>query len=83
MKIRVVPRNEIQVTKLSSSKFKPLIDTLSKLEPGGDALQVNFTSDKELTSIRNIVYAFKRETGLKIKSGKDASSGKVYFFREK
>jgi len=83
MKIKIVPRSDVRVTKKSSSKFKPLIDALSNLEPGGDALEVNFSDDKELNSMRNVVYTYVRETGTKIKSGKDSSSGKVYFYRNK
>jgi len=83
MKIKIVPRSEVRVTKKSSSKFKPLIESLNKLEPGGDALEVNFSDEKELNSMRNVVYTYMRDSGIKIKSGKDSATGKVYFYREK
>ena len=83
MKIKIVPRSDVRVTKKSSSKFKPLIDALSNLEPGGDALEVNFSDEKELNSMRNVVYTYMRDSGIKIKSGKDSATGKVYFYREK
>ena len=81
MKIKIVPRSDVRVTKKSSSKFKPLIDALSKLEPGGEALEVGFTNEKELNSMRNVVYTYSRETGTKVKSGRDSAASKVYFYR--
>lgn len=83
MKLKFVPRSDVRVTKKSSSKFRPLIDALNKLEPGGDALEVTYTNDKELNSMRNVVYTYNRETGAKIKSGKDTVNGKVFFYKEK
>ena len=83
MKIKIVPRSDVRVTKKSSSKFRPLIESLNKLEPGGDALEVNFSDEKELNSMRNVVYTYMRDSGIKIKSGKDSATGKVYFYREK
>lgn len=82
MKLKLVPRTDVRVTKKSSSKFRPLIDALNKLEPGGDALEVTYANDKELNSMRNVVYTFNRESGQKIKSGKDTVNGKVYFYKE-
>ena len=83
MKLKFVPRRDVRVTKKSSSKFKPLIDALNKLEPGGDALEVTFSNDKELNSMRNVVYTYNRESGARIKSGKDTVNGKVFFYKEK
>ncbi len=83
MKLKFVPRSDVRITKKSSSKFRPLIESLNKLEPGGDALEVTFSNDKELNSMRNVVYTYNRETGAKIKSGKDTVNGKVFFYKEK
>ncbi|MDG5768049.1 hypothetical protein QA596_11280 [Balneolales bacterium ANBcel1] len=83
MKLKFVPRNDVRITKKSSSKFRPLIDALNKLEPGGDALEVTFNNEKELNSMRNVVYTYNRESGAKIKSGKDTVNGKVFFYKEK
>jgi hypothetical protein len=83
MKIKFVPRNEVKSTKKGSSKFRPLIDALNKLVPGGDALEVTYTSDKELSSMRNVVYTFNRETGSKIKSGKDTLNSKIFLYKDK
>lgn len=83
MKIKKVPRSEIKITKKSSSKFKQLIEELSNLEPGGNALEVTFSNDKELNSMRNVVYTFNRESGIKIRSGKDSMNNRIYFYRDK
>lgn len=83
MKLKFVPRSDVRITKKSSSKFRPLIESLNKLEPGGDALEVTFSNDKELNSMRNVVYTYNRETGAKVKSGKDTVNGKVFFYKEK
>lgn len=83
MKLKFVPRNEVKVTKKSSSKFRPLIDALNKLSPGGEALEVTYTSDKELNSMRNVVYTFNRESGSRIRSGKDSVNSKIYFYKDK
>jgi len=83
MKLKFVPRTDVRITKKSSSKFRPLIDALNKLKPGGDALEVTFSNDKELNSMRNVVYTYNRETDGKIKSGKDTVNGKVFFYKEK
>ena len=83
MKLKFVPRTDVRVTKKSSSKFRPLIEALNKLEPGGDALEVTYSNDKELNSMRNVVYTYNRESGARIKSGKDTVNGKVFFYKEK
>jgi hypothetical protein len=83
MKLKFVSRSEVKITKKSSSKFRPLIDALGKLTAGGEALEVTYSNDKELNSMRNVVYTYNRETNSKIKSGKDVVSGKIYFFKDK
>ena len=83
MKIKFVSRNDVKVTKKSTSKFRPLIEALAQLVPGGEALEVSYTNEKELNSMRNIVYTYNRENNAKIKSGKDAVNGKIYFFKDK
>lgn len=83
MKIKEVPRSNVRVSKKSSSKFRPLIDALNKLKAGGNALEVTYANDKELNSMRNVVYTFNRETGVKIRSGKDSINGKIYFYKDK
>ncbi len=83
LKIKLVDRSEIRVTKRSSSKFKPLLEALDKLEAGGRAIEVSYSNDKELNSMRNVVYTYSRENGIKIKSGKDSASNRIFFYKEK
>ncbi|MEO1022116.1 MAG: hypothetical protein AAFW89_06185 [Bacteroidota bacterium] len=80
MKIRFVSRDQIRSTRKKASKYSALIDALGKLKPGGDALQVQYTNDKEISSIRNLVYAFNRETGKKVKSRKDTANKTTFFY---
>ncbi|TVQ11946.1 MAG: hypothetical protein EA364_09475 [Balneolaceae bacterium] len=82
MKIKFVPRSDVKITKKSSSKFRPLLDALNKLKPGGEALEVTYSNDKELNSMRNVVYTFNRESGSKIRSGKDTVNSKIFFYKD-
>ncbi|MCA1800826.1 MAG: hypothetical protein LC662_00020 [Rhodothermaceae bacterium] len=82
MKIKFVPRSDVKITKKSSSKFRPLLDALNKLKPGGEALEVTYSTDKELNSMRNVVYTFNRESGSKIRSGKDTVNNKIFFYKD-
>jgi hypothetical protein len=80
MKIKMVSRDEISSSRKKTSKYSPLIEALSSLKPGGDAIQVKYSNDKELSSARNVVYAFNRENNKKVKSRKDSQNKSVFFF---
>ena len=80
MKIKMVSRDEISSSRKKSSKYAPLLEALGKLKSGGDAIQVKYANDKELSSARNVVYAFNRETGKKVKSRKDSVNKTVFFY---
>lgn len=82
MNLKFVSREKIRVSKRRSSKFRALVDSLNNLTPGGQALEVTYADTKELNSIRNIVYTHNRETGTKIKSGKDSENNRVFFYRD-
>ncbi len=82
MDIKFVDRKEIESAKKRSSKFKPLLEALDKLEVGGDAIEVPYEDDKNVNSMRTAVYQYNEEKGVKIKSGKDSDSKKIYFYRE-
>jgi hypothetical protein len=82
MNLKFVNREKIRVSKRRSSKFRQLVESLNNLTSGGQALEVTFGDTKELNSIRNIVYTFNRETGIKIKSGKDSENNRVFFYRD-
>ncbi|MDX1638199.1 MAG: hypothetical protein R3281_09530 [Balneolaceae bacterium] len=83
MKINFVSRQDITISKKSSSKYKPLLEAVQKLKPGGKALEVTFSDDTELNSMRNVVYSYNRETGEKIRSSKHPKKNLVYFYKEK
>jgi hypothetical protein len=59
------------------------MDALDKLEPGGQAVEVSYSNDKSVNSMRTAVYQYNQENKVKIKSGKDASNKRIYFYREK
>ncbi len=84
LRIKVVDRSEIKSSKKRSSKFRDLIDKLDQLEPGGSkAIQVSYTNDKELNSMRNVVYTYNRETGSKIRSSRNSQDNIIWFTKEK
>lgn len=83
MDIKFVNRDQIKSSKRRSSKFKPLMEALDKLEPGGDAVEVSYSNDKSVNSMRTAVYQYNQENNVKIKSGKDAANKKIYFYRQK
>lgn len=83
MKINFVSRNDIKISKKSSSKYKPLLEAIKKLEAGGKAVEVTFSDETELNSMRNVVYSHNRETGDSVKSSKHPKKNLVYFYKEK
>lgn len=82
MKINFVSRSDIKISKKSSSKYKPLLDAVKKLEPGGKAIEVSFSDKTELNSMRNVVYSHNRDTGDSIKSSKHPKNNIVFFYKE-
>jgi hypothetical protein len=82
MKINFVSRTDIKISKKSSSKYRPLVEAIQKLEPGGKALEVKFGDEAELNSMRNVVYSYNREKGENIKSSKHPQHNLVYFYKE-
>lgn len=82
MDINFVSRTDIKIAKKSSSKYKPLIEAVKKLEPGGKALEVSFEDETELNSMRNVVYGYNRDTGNDIKSSKHPQENVVFFYKE-
>lgn len=83
MEIKFVERERLYTSKKRSSKFKPLLEALDKLEVGGDAIEIDYEDDKSVNSMRTAVYQYNQKKGVKIKSGKDAENKKLYFYREK
>lgn len=83
MKIKLVPRTDIKITKKTTSRFRPLIEALGQLQPGGQAIEATFTNDKEFAAMRNVVYTYNRENGVKVRSNKDSANSKVYYYINK
>ncbi len=83
MEIKFVEREKINTSKKRSSKFKPLLEALDKLEVGGDAIEINYKDEKSVNSMRTAVYQYNNDKNVKIKSGKDPDNRKIYFYREK
>lgn len=83
MDIKFVNRSQVKSSKRRSSKFKPLMEALDKLEPGGDAVEVSYNNEKSVNSMRTAVYQYNQENNVKIKSGKDSANKKIYFYRQK
>lgn len=83
MDIKFVKRANIKSSKKRTSKFKPLLEALEKLKPGGQAIEVSYTNEKNVNSMRTAVYQFGKQHGMKIKSRRDSGSKKIYFYRDK
>ena len=83
MKIKFVPRSKVKPAKKRTSKFKPLLDALGELKAGVDAIEVKYSNEKELLSMRSSVYAYQKSSGIKIKTGKDQAAGNAFFYRDK
>lgn len=81
MEIKTVSRDKIKTTKRSSPKYKPLLKALEILEIGGDALELEYGSESELNSMRNVVYDYNRRKGVKVRSSVDSRKQLVYFYR--
>lgn len=82
MDINFVSRTEIDISQKSKSKYKPLIDAIKKLQPGGKALQVTYKDKAELNSMRNVVYNYNNNTGNDVKSSKHPDENIVFFYKE-
>ncbi len=80
MKIRFVDRSDIKISRKSKSKYRPLKEAIAKLKPGGDAIQVKFSDEKELTSLRNVIYTYNRETDSNVRSSADMNKNLIYFY---
>jgi CRISPR/Cas system-associated protein endoribonuclease Cas2 len=83
MKIKIVPRSEVRITKKTTSKYRALIEALSQLKPDGQAIEASYTTDKEFAAMRNVVYTYNRENNVKVRSSKDSTNSKVYYYINK
>ena len=83
MDIKFVKRSTIKTTKKRSSKFRPLLDAIERLKPNGQAVEVSYTSEKGVNSMRTAVYQFCRQKDFTVKSKRDSENKKIYFYRDK
>ncbi|GAB5410145.1 MAG: hypothetical protein BalsKO_25100 [Balneolaceae bacterium] len=83
MDIKFVKRSVVKSTKKRASKFRPLLEGIEKLRPGGQAIEVPYSSDKAMNSMRTAVYQFCRQKNFDIKSRRDTGNKKIYFYRDK
>ena len=82
MEIKFVKRSTVKTTKKRSSKFRPLLEAIEKLKPNGQAIEVSYTSEKGVNSMRTAVYQFCRKEGISVKSRRDSTNKKMYFYRD-
>ncbi len=83
MEIKFVKRSIIQPAKKRSSKFRPLLEAIEKLKPNGQAIEVTYTNEKDINSMRTAVYQFCRQADYNVKSRKDTANKKIFFYRDK
>jgi hypothetical protein len=82
--IKIVKKSSIKSSRKRRSKFKPLLEAIDKLKPGGSqAVEVSYTSDKNVNSMRTAVYQYSKLKNIKIKSQRDLAAKKIHFFRVK
>lgn len=83
MKVKIVPRSKVRVSRKSKSKYDQIKDAIRHLNPGGEALRVKYSDKKELNSIRNIAYAYNKEHNTHIRSSSNPSENTIFFYMEK
>ena len=84
MDIKIVKKSSIKSSRKRRSKFKPLLEAIDKLKPGGSqAVEVSYTSDKNVNSMRTAVYQYSKLKNIKIKSERNLETKKIHFYRVK
>jgi len=82
--IKIVKKSSIKSSRKRRSKFKPLLEAIDKLKPGGSqAVEVSYTSDKNVNSMRTAVYQYSKLKNIKIKSERNLEAKKIHFYRVK
>ena len=80
MKIQMVPRSKVARRRRLSSKYAKLYDALEGLKPEGPAIQLGFTSSKQLIGYRNVLYNYNRKNGIQIRSSVDKHEKKIFMY---
>lgn len=83
MDIKFVKRSVVKSSKKRSSKFRPLLEGIEKLKPGGQAIEVSYTNENNVNSMRTAVYQFCRKKDFSVRSRRDRDEKKIYFYRDK
>ncbi|MCC5915385.1 MAG: hypothetical protein JJU46_13505 [Balneolaceae bacterium] len=83
MKVKLVPRSKIRVSRKSNSKYAKLKEAIQNLKPGGEALRIKYNDKKELNSIRNIAYTYNKENNTNIRSSSDSNENMIFFYIDK
>lgn len=83
MNINFISREDININRKSTSKYRELIEAVKKLKPGGKALEVRFKNKRELKSMRNVIYKYNKQEDENIKSNTHPEKKLVYFYQEK
>lgn len=83
MEIKFVKRSNIKSSKKRSSKFRTLLEAIEKLKPNGQAIEVSYSNEKGVNSMRTAVYQFCRGKDFTVKSRRDSVNKKIYFYRDK
>jgi len=84
MDIKIVKKSSINPSRKRKSKFKPLLEAIDKLKPeGSQAIEVSYTTDKNVNSMRTAVYQHSKAQKIKIKSQRDVENKKIHFYRVK
>jgi hypothetical protein len=60
------------------------LEAIDKLKAGGSqAVEVSYTSDKNVNSMRTAVYQYSKLKNIKIKSERNLEAKKIHFYRVK
>mgnify|MGYP001248315248 CR=1 FL=1 len=68
---------------LPSSDSMNTLEAIEKLKPRGQAIEVPYSNDKSVNSMRTAVYQFCRQKEYTVKSRRDSTNKKIYFYRDK
>jgi hypothetical protein len=84
MDVKIVKKSSINSSIKRRSKFKPLLEAIDKLKPGGGhVVEVSYTTEKNVNSMRTAVYQYSKLKNMKIKSQRDIEAKKIHFERVK
>lgn len=80
MRIKKIDRTQITKSRKVRSKYGKVVEFLDDLKPGGDAVAVEFKDQKQVNSLRNLIYNYNTNRGTKVKTSTDQEKNTIYFF---